>query len=163
MGRRSMLAGLAGGLFGLSLGVGAFTFIYAKGASYLGHDSVACANCHVMREQYDGWVKSSHRSVAQCNDCHTPHEFLAKYATKALNGFRHSWAFTTGDFHEPIQIGARNRTVTEQACRHCHEDIVRAMIALGSAHGGARGGVSCVRCHDSVGHAGPFTTASLER
>lgn len=37
---------------GLALGVGAYTFVYARGASYLTNDPSACVNCHVMREQY---------------------------------------------------------------------------------------------------------------
>lgn len=138
-------------LVGVTIGIGLYTFLYAKGASYLGHDSAACANCHVMNEQYDGWVKSSHRAVAECNDCHTPHNFVAKYAVKALNGFRHSWAFTSGRFHEPIRITALNRSVTESACRHCHEDVVRSMDALELDNPNGR--ISCIRCHGSVGHA----------
>jgi cytochrome c nitrite reductase small subunit len=38
-----------------------------------------------MNEQYEGWMKSSHRAVATCNDCHMPSNFLGKYATKASN------------------------------------------------------------------------------
>ena len=79
---------------GATIGIGGYTFIYAKGASYLGHDSSACANCHIMRDQYDGWIKGSHRAVAECNDCHAAHDLLGKYSTKAINGFRHSLAFT---------------------------------------------------------------------
>jgi len=152
----AVASGLMGGLIGVTLGVGGYTFLYARGASYLGHDSAACANCHIMNEQYDGWIRSSHRSVAQCNDCHTPHDFLGKYATKALNGFRHSLAFTTGRFHEPIQITARNRRITEGACRHCHEDVVQMMRPGAPGHGASRGqadAIQCLRCHDSVGHA----------
>jgi nitrate/TMAO reductase-like tetraheme cytochrome c subunit len=29
-----------------------------------------------MREQFDGWLRASHRAVAVCNDCHTPHDVL---------------------------------------------------------------------------------------
>ena len=153
MNRLALITWLVGGLFGGLAGVGSFTFIYARGASYLGHDSAACANCHVMNPQYDGWIKSSHRSVAECNDCHTPPGLVPKYAVKALNGFRHSLAFTTGRFHEPIAITSLNQAVTESACRHCHGDVVEAMVAGDTGHGGARGAVSCARCHGSVGHA----------
>src|SRR4051812_1724115 len=52
---------------GAAAGLGTYTFAYAKGASYLTDDPVACANCHVII----GWTRSSHRSVATCNDCHT--------------------------------------------------------------------------------------------
>jgi len=153
---------LVGAVAGAAMGVGGFTFLYAKGSSYLGHDSAACANCHVMNEQYDGWLKSSHRAVAECNDCHTPHDLVPKYAIKAVNGFNHSWAFTTGRFHEPIRIKGFNRTITENACRHCHADIVAGMDG-GGGHGGDAREVSCVRCHGKVGHPDLATSASAAR
>jgi cytochrome c nitrite reductase small subunit len=133
---------------GLAVGIGAYTFVYAKGAAYLTNDPRACVNCHVMREQYDGWIASSHRAVAVCNDCHAPHDVVGKYTTKAVNGFWHSVAFTSGRFHEPIQIGARNRRITEGTCRHCHQDIVEAI----DAHPRKGEPIDCVRCHRSVGH-----------
>ncbi|MCC6796534.1 MAG: cytochrome c nitrite reductase small subunit [Candidatus Hydrogenedentes bacterium] len=139
-------AALLGALTGLAAGVGGYTFIYAKGASYLTNDPRACANCHVMQEQYDGWLHSSHRNVATCNDCHTPHDFFGKYMTKASNGYHHSLAFTTGNFHEPIQIKEHNAAITEAACRSCHSDIVQA---IDHAPGNE---TSCIRCHSSVGH-----------
>ena len=58
---------LLGVIIGVAVGIGVYTFAYAKGWSYLTDDPAACANCHVMREQYDGWLKSSHRAVATCN------------------------------------------------------------------------------------------------
>lgn len=57
-----------------------------------------------MRDQYAGWLKDSHRSVAVCNDCHTPEGMIAKYAAKARYGFLHAYAFTTGRFPDEIQI-----------------------------------------------------------
>jgi cytochrome c nitrite reductase small subunit len=101
-----------------------------------------------MRAQYDGWIAGSHRAVAVCNDCHTPPGLVGKYATKALNGFWHSFAFTTGRFHEPIGINARNHAVTETACRHCHAAVVEAIDT--GRHGTAR--LTCTGCHASVGH-----------
>ena len=76
-------------LLGAFAGGGGFTFYYAKGYSYLSNDPVACVNCHIMREQFDSWMGSSHRNVAVCNDCHIPHTFPPKYLVKADNGF---WA-----------------------------------------------------------------------
>jgi cytochrome c nitrite reductase small subunit len=133
---------------GAVVGLAGFTFVYAKGASYLGNDPASCANCHIMRDQLDAYVKSSHRSVATCNDCHTPPGLVPKYLTKAEHGFFHSLAFTTGDFHDPIQIKDRSRRVTENACRKCHQDIVHD-IDTSTARDGS---MSCIRCHASVGH-----------
>src|ERR1044071_4771880 len=97
--RHGMLpAVLVGLLIGIAVGVGLYTFAYAKGWAYLTDDPAACANCHVMREEFDGWLKSSHRSVATCNSCHTPKNLIGKYYTKASNGFWHSFFFTTGGY-----------------------------------------------------------------
>ncbi|HEX7087519.1 MAG TPA: cytochrome c nitrite reductase small subunit [Vicinamibacterales bacterium] len=135
-------------LVGAAAGIGGYTFVYARGASYLTDDPAACANCHVMREQFDGWSRSSHRSVAVCNDCHTPDGLVPKYVTKARNGFWHSFYFTTGGFPEPIRITPRNLEVTEGACRTCHAEVVHAIDAMPRA-GGA---LSCVQCHRDAGH-----------
>lgn len=134
---------------GATAGLGTYTFVYAKGGSYLTDDPKACANCHIMQDHLDGWVKSSHRSVATCNACHTPAGFVPKYFTKAEHGFFHSLAFTTDKFHEPIRIKERSRRVTENACRKCHKDIVHDIDTAAIA-GSA---MSCIRCHPSVGHA----------
>jgi cytochrome c nitrite reductase small subunit len=138
---------LLAGAIGALIAVGGYTFIYAKGYSYLTNDPAACANCHVMEDHYRAWMKSSHRSVAVCNDCHTPPGLIPKYTTKAVNGFNHSLAFTTGRFPEPLRITPRNTDVTEKACRKCHEAIV---AAIEGADG--RNQLSCIRCHSTVGH-----------
>jgi cytochrome c nitrite reductase small subunit len=134
---------------GVAAGIGGFTFFYAKGSAYLHDDPAACVNCHVMNEQYDNWLRSSHRSVAVCNDCHTPEGFIPKYVTKARNGWHHSVAFTSGKFHEPIQISPHNRAITEARCRSCHQAVVQAIDAR---HQEGQE-LSCIRCHPSVGHA----------
>lgn len=132
---------------GLALGAGSFTFLYGRGAAYLTNDPAACANCHIMKTQYDGWLTGGHHGAAVCNDCHTPRNFVGKYYTKALNGFWHSFYFTTGTFAEPIRITSRNRAVTEGACRACHAELVAAM-----AGDVRRGEASCIPCHRTVGH-----------
>lgn len=146
-GRRKLQLGIAI-VAGLALGLGGYTFVYAKGYSYLLHDPAACANCHVMRSQFDGWIKSSHRTAAACNDCHTPPDFFGKYATKAMNGFFHSLAFTSGRYPDAIEIKERSRKITESACRHCHQDIV---AAIDGPHGGGKN-ISCLQCHATEGH-----------
>lgn len=135
-------------LVGMGLGVGVYTFGYARGASYMTDDPAACANCHVMREQFESWMKSSHGRVAVCNDCHTPRGLAPKYATKAINGFFHSLAFTTGRFPDEIQITERNFNVAESSCLKCHADIVSSIRATR----GHREDVSCIQCHARVGH-----------
>ena len=144
--------GVLGWLVALTLGafagIGLFTFVYARGASYLTDNPQACVNCHVMNSQYDGWVKSSHRMVAVCNDCHTPEGLVSKYAAKAFNGFLHAAAFTTGRFPDEIRIKPHMRAIAEQACLKCHAEIVQAI----NVSDDRAGQLSCVRCHRNVGH-----------
>lgn len=95
-----------------------------------------------MRSHYESWLKSSHGKAAVCNDCHTPAGIVPRYAVKALNGFSHSFAFTTARYSDVIRITARNRRVTASACLKCHADMVS----------GIRPGVNCFECHRNVGH-----------
>ena len=147
--RLTMLLAVVSALaLGSAAGLGSYTFVYAKGGSYLGNDPNACANCHIMQDHLNGWYTSSHRSVATCNDCHTPAGFVRKYFTKAEHGFFHSLAFTTGEFQDPIQLKERSRRVTENACRKCHQDIVHDI----DLRRGSDATMSCIRCHAGVGH-----------
>lgn len=125
-----------------------YTFGYAQGGSYMTNDPTACANCHVMREHYESWMKGSHRKAAVCNDCHTPPGLIPKYYTKALNGFNHSLAFTTGHYSDHIQITKRNSEVTQQACLKCHEEISTGIRATR----GHSEKLDCITCHSQVGH-----------
>ena len=165
---------LAAAVIGAALGLGAYTFIYAKGASYLSTDPAVCANCHIMGEHFAAWQRSSHRAVAGCADCHMPHDLIGKYAAKASNGFWHSVAFTTGRFPDPLLIKPHNRAIVERACRDCHEAVTAAIDAgegppprVRAGAGGTPTGnrpqlhdgfgatgeeLSCTFCHTYVGH-----------
>lgn len=150
---------VTGALLGAFAGSGVYTFVSAGGASYLSEDPTVCVNCHVMREQYDGWQHGSHHATATCNDCHLPHDnAVHKYFVKASNGYHHSKAFTLG-FQEPIRIKPGNALVLEDNCLRCHGALVSDLTAHGTL------GVptdptqkadlyGCVRCHQDVGHGG---------
>ena len=147
--RLALLSVLLAVMIGIVCGIGAFTFGYGKGWSYLSNNPTTCANCHVMQGHYDSWQNSSHRHIAVCNDCHLPHNRVGKWITKADNGFFHSLAFTLENFHEPIQIKPRNRRVTQHACMDCHAEIVHQMLPADLD----QEMLSCVHCHSDVGHA----------
>jgi len=133
---------------GVTAGLGLFTFVYAQGHSYMSNEPAACANCHIMREQFDSWLKSSHHARAACNDCHTPHSIPAKLWTKADNGWNHSVRFTLQNFAEPIRIRAVNALKLRANCVACHEELISDI-----RHGGARAEeADCTRCHAGVGH-----------
>jgi cytochrome c nitrite reductase small subunit len=154
------VVGLAvAGLVGIAAGLALHTFDYAEGTSYLSNDPAACVNCHIMREQFDGWSHSTHHAAAGCNDCHVPHDLLGKYAVKIEHGYRHSKGFTFQDFHEPIQIKPSSLRVVEDNCVRCHTEMVSMIARSGyGGHGsgsneiGAGEHTSCVHCHSHVGH-----------
>ncbi|MCX7984166.1 MAG: cytochrome c nitrite reductase small subunit [Bacteroidetes bacterium] len=133
---------------GLTGGIGIYTFIYARGYMYFTDSPEACANCHSMSSQFSVWLKGSHRHVAVCNDCHTPPTFVSKYYTKAVNGFWHSWYFTTEAYQDNILARKRTKNILERACRHCHGDIVEALEHTQNN----TTTLSCVQCHSTVGH-----------
>ncbi|PYN88000.1 MAG: cytochrome c nitrite reductase small subunit [Candidatus Rokuibacteriota bacterium] len=147
--KRANLVVLFACLLGIPAGVGAFTFVYANGFSYLSTDPRACVNCHIMNDQYSGWLKSGHRHTATCVECHLPHAGFAKWAAKADHGFRHSAAFTLQNFKEPIEITPRDRDIVRENCVRCHEALVDAVV---DAPGRTHGGLDCLHCHTTAGH-----------
>ncbi|HET9251461.1 MAG TPA: cytochrome c nitrite reductase small subunit [Candidatus Eisenbacteria bacterium] len=146
--QRSVLAPVA---LGALLGLGGYTAFYAEGLSYLSSDPEACVNCHVMRDPYDSWRKSTHHAVAVCVDCHLPHDFVGKYAAKIRNGYFHSKGFTLQDFPEPIRITPANAAILQRNCAECHESLVSGILA---GHGQHSQEIACVRCHRTAGHGG---------
>jgi cytochrome c nitrite reductase small subunit len=129
---------------GAMLGLGAYTFQFAKGLAYLSNEPTACANCHIMDDHLGSWLKSSHHTRAVCNDCHTPPDFVGKWVTKADNGWNHSVRFTLQDFAEPIRIRAVNQDKVEQNCIRCHGELTNDIRHAA--------GIRCTHCHAGVGH-----------
>ncbi len=150
---------------GVALGLGLFTFRYAKGLSYFKTDPAACANCHIMQRQYDGWQTASHHTVARCIDCHLPDSFLPKYLTKAENGWRHGKMFTMDNFVEPIRLTQSARQVLLDNCNRCHAALTAELAPSRTQHGGT----DCLHCHSAVGHGqraalgGPLRSDEIER
>jgi len=138
-------------LFGMFCGAGVYTFRYGEGLSYLSENPTACINCHIMRDQFDGWQKAGHHATATCNACHIPHDFVGKYLAKAEHGFWHSKGFTLQDFHEPIRISDRDRDIVNRNCIHCHADLVDPLTAPAAAQGHGSE-TNCLHCHAHVGH-----------
>lgn len=137
-------------LFGIVIGLGCYSFIYARGYSYMSDNPMACVNCHIMQENMDTWQRSSHHHVAKCNDCHLPHNIVGKYAVKAMNGFAHSSAFTLQNFHEPIRIKEHSLNVVKNSCISCHQPMIQAMDQMDAVHNDK---ANCLHCHRSTGHA----------
>lgn len=139
------------GLVGVLVGIAVFTFGYAGGLGYFGHESETCNQCHSMNEHYEAWQRGPHHTVATCQDCHAPHDDLVAWAiNEADNGFWHSVKFTTGQYPENIKIREVNRVVVEESCRKCHGEFTSNIEYI---HGDRdTHTVSCVKCHSQVGH-----------
>lgn len=145
---RTVVFVFLGLLVGVPTGTTLATFIYADGLSYLSKDPRACINCHAMQDQYNAWQASSHHTVAVCNDCHSNGNILSKYMQKGINGFLHSLAFTTGQYHEPIQIKSFNLEITKRSCLSCHSDLVESSKESHQSFDN----LNCLSCHREVGH-----------
>lgn len=139
---------------GVVIGHGLFTFVYAKGFSYMSDDPAACKNCHVMNQVYESWSRGGHQHVATCNDCHVPHNFVGKWMMKAESGLHHGYAFTFKD--NPVSFSAtqKSKQIVQDNCITCHKEYAAHSIDA-TFKAGASGGepLDCVSCHRQVGHA----------
>src|SRR4051812_25690810 len=166
--RGSSLVWVLAVALGVSAGLGAYTFSYAKGLSYFGTDPRACTNCHIMEPEYAGWEKASHHDVAVCIDCHLPHSLVSKYLTKAENGYRHGKLFTTQTFEEPITIKPAGLAILQSNCERCHADLVHDIVGSAGSLLPSGGGLPCIHCHWTVGHGeraglgGPLSQRELQ-
>ncbi len=137
-----LLLALAG-VVGFTGALGVATVHHGDGTAYFSDDPTACIQCHIMREQFDSWVKSSHHAFATCNSCHLPEGPIVKWVSKADNGFFHSWAFTFRNHPDPIRIKPRNRAIAEANCVKCHQALTHELPS----------DTSCLHCHKDAGHA----------
>ncbi|MBC9784576.1 NapC/NirT family cytochrome c [Heliobacterium chlorum] len=117
-----------------------------KGLAYALDKPELCILCHVMRPHYESWYHSAHRNMV-CNECHTPHNFVGKYFTKARAGIVDTWVYFIGPM--PAQFRAKPHTVEilQDNCIRCHTEVI-------SRIGDTRhnGGTYCFSCHRDVPH-----------
>jgi len=147
--RTRPLALALAGVVGFVSILGLITVNYAQGTAYFSNDPAACIQCHIMRDQFDSWVKGSHHGFATCNSCHLPEHPVMKWVSKADNGFFHSWAFTFRNHPDPIRIKPRNRDIVEANCQMCHAVFTHDLVVDAPAGDG----ISCLHCHKDAGHA----------
>lgn len=144
---------------------GGFLFMYLLRAhTYLGNDSSACVNCHIMSPYYATWMHSSHSRDATCNDCHVPHENIArKYAFKGMDGMKHVALFLTKSETMSPKIGDAGAQVVMNNCIRCHTELNTTMVNTGKVDymmTQVGEGKVCWDCHRQVPHGG---TNSLAR
>lgn len=143
-----VLSGIIAGLF-------CWLFYVSRAYSYLSDEPSTCMNCHIMATQYATWQHSSHREVANCNDCHVPHNnFLNHYYFKAKDGLRHATIFTLRAEPQSIYILQAGKDVVQQNCIRCHEPLLTdaRMNARSTDMDKFRKEQHCLRCHREVPH-----------
>lgn len=140
-----LLVMAATGLFG------GFVLIAVRASSatsYLSDRPEACMNCHVMVPYYASWERSSHRTVATCNDCHLPADgVLRKLYFKAMDGLRHTTVFTLRREEQVLRLNPAAVPVVQRNCVRCHEHQVMR-TSMGSSANARR----CWDCHRTVPH-----------
>jgi cytochrome c nitrite reductase small subunit len=143
-------------LLGIFFGLGFFVLYISKAPSYLSDNPETCINCHVMNPQFNDWAHSAHRNVANCNDCHVPHDnVFSKYLFKAQDGLRHATIFTLRNEPQVIHIREAGKKVVQANCIRCHERVVSAGY-LGSVLPGYHNHLkerSCLECHRETPHS----------
>ena len=149
---------------GVIVGLGLMFIYLLRAHTYLADDPGACVNCHIMSPYYATWMHSSHSRNATCNDCHVPHENIArKYAFKGMDGMKHVFAFVSKSERQSPKIGDEGAEVVMNNCIRCHEQLTTNLADLGKiTYMQAKCGEDkcCWDCHRQVPHGG---TNSLSR
>ncbi len=141
---------------GLAAGLALLAFQVSNARGYMTDAPEACVNCHVMTSFHAGWIHGSHGKVATCNDCHVPHESLArKLAFKAWDGARHSFMFTFRMEPQVLRMNPAAEPVVLRNCGRCHEHQV-----MRTSHGSADLGRPCWDCHRETPHGRALSLSS---
>lgn len=148
---------------GILVGGGALFAYLLRAHTYLGEDSSACVNCHIMSPYYATWMHSSHSRNATCNDCHVPHENIArKYAFKGMDGMKHVAMFLTRSEDMSPKIGDAGAQVVMNNCIRCHTELNTTMVNTGKVDymmTKVGEGKVCWDCHRQIPHGGTNSLA----
>lgn len=142
-------------LTGIFLGISIFILYVSRADSYLSDNPTTCTNCHIMAPQYATWTHSSHREVANCNDCHVPHNnVFNKYYFKAKDGLRHATIFTLRKEPQVIFIHEEGAGVVHNNCVRCHNKLLTdpKLAVMVEGHDVHRTDRKCWDCHREVPH-----------
>lgn len=145
-------------LLGIMFGGGIYFLYLLRAHTYLGDDSKACINCHIMTPYYATWMHSSHGRDATCNDCHVPNDnVVEKYAFKGMDGMKHVFAFLTHSEHQVPEAQEASSQVIMNNCIRCHTNLNSELVKTGKVDymmTQVGEGKACWDCHRSVPHGG---------
>lgn len=157
-------------IFLLAIFVGLFSYIFyiSRAYSYLSDKPETCVNCHIMIPQYTTWQHSSHSRVANCNDCHVPHNnVIRKYLFKAADGMRHATIFTLRMEPQVITIKEAGKNVVQENCIRCHQELIYK-VNLGKkdicnvSNHCSNDGRLCWDCHREIPHGRVNSISSVK-
>ncbi len=141
-----IIAGLvAGVIFTVGSGIG----------MYISDQRPFCAGCHIMNESAVTHKISAHAALS-CNECHAPHDLVAKLPFKAVTGTKDVYLNLFGKIDMPLEAGDKTRKVVNDNCKACHH-----MTNTGVSSMDVKG--LCTGCHRNVQHMKmkPVSTRSV--
>ena len=151
-------------LCGVIVGLGFYFLYLLRAHTYLGDDPKACINCHIMTPYYATWMHSSHGRDVTCNDCHVPHENIArKYFFKGTDGLKHVFAFVTQGERQVPEAQLASSQVIMNNCIRCHTELNAELVKTGKIDymmTQAGQGKACWDCHRQVPHGGKNSLAA---
>jgi len=152
--QKGVLIALCGAIVGLAISAGYLLRMH----TYLGDDSSACVNCHLMTPYYATWEHSSHSRNATCNDCHVPQQnFVRKYGFKAMDGSKHVGMLLLGMERQVPEAQEMSKTVIMDNCIRCHTETNTTLVSTGQIDYMATEcgkGKACWDCHRDIPHGG---------
>ena len=130
------------------LGVLGFAMMLMVKIPALGLSEVEfCGQCHIMDEQADSYLHSPHAQVANCGDCHSPHNLVLGSMHSSYSGARDVYRVVTNTAPQVIRANSLSKSILQDNCLRCHGEMVR-MIGDTSENGGT----DCFQCHKSIIH-----------
>lgn len=105
--------------------------------------SAFCAGCHSMNEQAWTHKQSVHRQF-DCNECHTPANYVSKLPYKAQIGMHDLYVNTTSTVPNLIHTSQSMKDVIQANCRRCHASTTMDVAMDVKPY--------CTDCHRSVPH-----------
>ncbi len=106
-------------------------------------ESAFCGTCHAMSEAAYTHSLSPHASLA-CNECHTPHNLVAKLPFKAVSGMRDIFYNTTKSVPDLLQANQSTKDAIQANCLRCHSTTNMTVAMDAKPY--------CTSCHRAVPH-----------
>lgn len=102
-----------------------------------------CTSCHVMAEAGVTHKMSTHANLS-CNDCHAPHNLMAKLPFKAKEGLRDFIENVSGS-DVPLGPMLSTKAVVKANCIACHSQTNVDVASMDVKP-------YCVDCHRNIAH-----------